>query len=228
MYNWYHIALVFWFILLTIIYSRSIHVVTTGRISSFLMTKLLCMYTTCVFSMHLLMSIWAVSIFGQCEYALPCLLKRYSQAVPLKGCYSSHIQSILPWTNGKKRGSRPSTERDRNTIRNLFSFFFRVSFLPCPNFVDETTCVEPTLQFSSEVQKWLHGSSMSFQILIPRCVKSPRKLEENAFLPEQGRKGCRLKDIPMFYSWKDVGGLRVLIITIIIVFIFNLRCREWG
>ena len=40
MYNWYHIALVFWFILLTIIYSRSIHVVTTGRICSFLMTKL--------------------------------------------------------------------------------------------------------------------------------------------------------------------------------------------
>lgn len=127
MYNWYHIALVFWFILLTIIYSRSIHVVTTGRISSFLMTKLLCMCTTCVLSMHLLMSIWAVSILGQCEYALPCLLKRYSQAVLLKGCYSSHIQSILPWTNGKKRGSWPSTERDRNTIRNLFSFFFRVS-----------------------------------------------------------------------------------------------------
>ena len=187
MYKWYHTTLVFWFILLSIIYSRSIHVITTSRISSFLVTKLLCMCTTCVFSMHLLMGIWAVSIFGQCEYALPYLLKRYSQAVLLKGCYSSHIQSILPWTNGKKRGSWPSTETDSNTIRNLFSFFLCVSFLPCPNFIDETTCVELTLQFSSEVQKWLHGSSMSFQILIPRCVKSPRNLEENAFLPEQGQ-----------------------------------------
>lgn len=96
MYNWYHIALVFWFILLTIIYSRSIHVVTTGRISS-LFSWLNCyVCTTCVFSMHLLMSIWAVSIFGQCEYALPCLLKLYSQAVLLKDAIAATFsQSAL-------------------------------------------------------------------------------------------------------------------------------------
>lgn len=129
--KWYHTAHVFWFILLSIIYSRSSHVVTTGRISSFLTTKLFCMCTTCVFSMHLLMGIWAVSIFGQCEYALPYLLKHYSQAVLLKGCYSSHSQSCLELME-KKRGSWPSTERDSNTIRNLFSFFFLCQFPTLP------------------------------------------------------------------------------------------------
>ena len=138
--------------------------------------------------MHLLMGIWAVSIFGQCEYALPYLLKHYSQAVLLKGCYSSHIQSILPWTNGKKRGSWPSTERDSNTIRNLFSFFLCVSFLPCPNFIDETTCVELTLQFSSEVQKWLHRSSMSFQILIHDVLNHPESWRKTLSFLSRGNK----------------------------------------
>ena len=226
--KWYYTAHVFWFILLSVIYSRSSHVVTTGRISSFLTTKLFCMCTTCVF--------FHASVDGHlsCFHFWPMWICTpiFAEAL-FTGCAFEGMlqqpQSILPWTNGKKRGSWPSTERDSNTIRNLFSFFFFcVSFLPCPNFIVETTCVEPTLQFSSEVQKWLHGSSMSFQILIPWCVKSPRKLEENAFLPEQGQEGCRLKDIPMFYSWKDVGGLGVLIITIIIFFIFTFRCREWS
>lgn len=63
-------------------------------------------------------------------------------------------------------------------------------------------------------------STMPFYILVPWCVKSPRKLEGNAPLPEQVQEGCHLKDIPTFYSWKDVEDLGVLLIITIIIFLF--------
>lgn len=59
-------------------------------------------------------------------------------------------------------------------------------------------------------------STMPFYIFIPWWIKSPGKLKESARLPKEVHEGRHPKNMPAFPSWKDVGGLGVLVITMII------------